>query len=68
MPEILECSIVTGQAADYLIKAILPDMTYYEEFLLGRLTRIDGVSGVHSSFVLREVIKTAALPVEYVPD
>ena len=68
MPEILECSIVTGQAADYLIKAILPDMTYYEEFLLGRLTRIDGVSGVHSSFVLRQVIKKSELPIEDIPD
>ena len=55
-PEVVECSIVTGQAADYLLKAVLPDMTFYEEFLLGRLTRIEGVTGVHSSFVLRKVI------------
>jgi len=39
--EVIECSIVTGQAADYLLKAVLPDMTYYEEFLLGRLTGIE---------------------------
>jgi Lrp/AsnC family leucine-responsive transcriptional regulator len=65
-PEVVECSIVTGQAADYLLKAVLPDMTYYEEFLLGRLTRIDGVTGVHSSFVLRKVINKTALPLEHV--
>ena len=63
LPEIIECSIVTGQSADYLIKAVLPDMTYYEEFLLGRLTRIEGVTGVHSSFVLRQVIKKNKLPI-----
>jgi Lrp/AsnC family leucine-responsive transcriptional regulator len=63
LPEIIECSIVTGQSADYLIKAVLPDMTYYEEFLLGRLTRIEGVTGVHSSFVLRQVIKKNELPI-----
>ena len=63
LPEIIECSIVTGQSADYLIKAVLPDMTYYEEFLLGRLTRIEGVTGVHSSFVLRQVIKKNPLPI-----
>jgi Lrp/AsnC family transcriptional regulator, leucine-responsive regulatory protein len=63
LPEIIECSIVTGQSADYLIKAVLPDMTYYEEFLLGRLTQIDGVTGVHSSFVLRQVIKKNELPI-----
>jgi Lrp/AsnC family leucine-responsive transcriptional regulator len=62
--EVVECSIVTGQAADYLLKAVLPDMTYYEEFLLGRLTRIEGVTGVHSSFVLRKVIARTELPLE----
>ncbi len=65
-PEVIECSIVTGQTADYLLKAVLPDMTYYEEFLLGRLTRIEGVSGVHSSFVLRKVIATTELPLEHI--
>lgn len=65
-PEVVECSIVTGQAADYLLRAVLPDMTYYEEFLLGRLTRIDGVTGVHSSFVLRKVISKTALPLDHI--
>jgi Lrp/AsnC family leucine-responsive transcriptional regulator len=63
-PEVIECSIVTGQAADYLLKAVLPDMTYYEEFLLGRLTRIAGVTGVHSSFILRKVIDRTELPLD----
>jgi Lrp/AsnC family leucine-responsive transcriptional regulator len=65
-PEVIECSIVTGQAADFLLKAVLPDMTYYEEFLLGRLTRIDGVTGVHSSFVLRRIIAKTELPLEHI--
>ena len=64
-PEVIECSIITGQAADYLLKAVLPDMTYYEEFLLGRLTRIEGVVGVHSSFLLRKAISTTALPLDH---
>tara|TARA_B100000767_G_scaffold274412_1_gene307317 strand:- start:1139 stop:1618 length:480 start_codon:yes stop_codon:yes gene_type:complete len=64
-PEIIECSIVTGQSADYLLKAMLPDMARYEEFLLGRLTKIDGVTGVHSSFVLRKVINRANLPLNH---
>jgi len=65
-PEVIECSIVTGQAADYLLKAVLPDMTFYEEFLLGRLTRIEGVTGVHSSFVLRKVIARTELPLDHI--
>ena len=65
-PEVVECSIVTGQTADYLLRAVLPDMTYYEEFLLGRLTRIEGVTGVHSSFVLRKIIAKTELPLDHI--
>lgn len=61
-PEVIECSVVTGQSADYLIKAVVPDMQFYEQFLLGRLTRIPGVAGVHSSFQLRQVILRTELP------
>ncbi len=63
MPEVLECSLVTGQAADFLLKVIVRDMQHYEKFLLGQLTKLKGVSGVHSSFVLRRVTSTTELPV-----
>jgi len=62
-PEVLECCVVTGQSADYLVKAVVTDMQHYEKFLLGRLTRIPGVSGVHSSFELRKVVARTALPI-----
>ncbi|RKZ90490.1 MAG: Lrp/AsnC family transcriptional regulator, partial [Gammaproteobacteria bacterium] len=39
-----------------------PDMEYYQDFLLGRLTRIEGVTGVQSSFIMRKVIDKTALP------
>ena len=65
-PEIIECSIVTGQSADYLLKAVLPDMARYEDFLLGRLTKIDGVTGVHSSFILRKVLDRSNLPLNLI--
>jgi len=64
--EVMECSVVTGQSADYLLKAVLPDMEYYEKFLLGKLTRIPGVTGVHSSFELRRVVHRTALPLEHI--
>jgi Lrp/AsnC family leucine-responsive transcriptional regulator len=64
-PEVLECYLITGQAADYLLKVIVPDMDHYQEFLLGKLTRIDGVSGVQSSFVLRKAIDTTVLPLHH---
>ncbi|MCP3906559.1 MAG: Lrp/AsnC family transcriptional regulator [Oceanicoccus sp.] len=62
--EVLECSIVTGQAADFLLKVVVKDMRHYEQFLLGRLTNLEGVTGVHSSFVLRKVLDKTELPLE----
>lgn len=64
MPEIIECSIVTGQTADFLLKVVVKDMQHYEKFLLGNLTRLSGVTGVHSSFVLRNLVKKTELPLE----
>ena len=64
--EIIECQLVTGQTYDFLLKAVIPDMKYYEELLLGRLTRIKGVTGVHSSFVLREIVSKTELPLNYI--
>lgn len=62
-PEVLECLLITGQSADYQIKVVVADMEEFQTFLLNKLTQIEGVSGVHSSFVLRNVINKFALPV-----
>lgn len=64
-PEVLECYLITGQDADYQLKAVVPDMEAYHQFLLNKITRIEGVIGVHSSFVLRKAIDTTALPLTY---
>lgn len=64
LPEVMECMIVTGQAADFLLKVVVRDMEHYESFLLGQLTKLEGVTGVHSSFVLREVMKKTELPLD----
>ena len=64
MPEVIECSIVTGQTADFLLKVVVRDMQHYEKFLLGNLTRLTGVTGVHTSFVLRDLVRKTALPLE----
>ncbi|MGJ8680863.1 Lrp/AsnC family transcriptional regulator [Paraglaciecola sp.] len=61
--EVLECHLVTGQSADYLLKVIVKDMEDFQQFLLQKLTPIEGVSGVHSSFVLKSPINTTALPI-----
>ena len=67
-PEVQECYLITGQEADYQLKITVPGMDAYQDFLLNKITRIDGVIGVHSSFVLRKPIDTTALPLTYVQD
>lgn len=64
-PEVRSCNLVTGQSADYLLEVVVEDMDKYQEFLLGRLTRIAGVTGVHSSFLLRRIINRTALPLDH---
>ena len=61
-PEILECLLITGQDADYQLKVVVRDMDAYQDLLLNRITRIPGVTGVHSSFVLRRVVDKTVLP------
>ncbi len=64
IPEVLECLLITGQDADYQVKVAVKDMDSYQDLLLNRITRIKGVTGVHSSFVLRKVVDKTELPLE----
>jgi Lrp/AsnC family leucine-responsive transcriptional regulator len=65
-PEVLECYLITGHDADYQLKVAVPDMDRYHDFLLGKITRISGVTGVKSSFIMRKIVDTTALPLKYV--
>lgn len=64
LPEVLECLLVTGHDADYQLKVVVQDMEAYQALLLNKITRIEGVTGVHSSFVLRRVVDRTELPVD----
>lgn len=63
IPEVLECLLIAGQDADYQLKVIVKDMDAYQELLLNKVTRITGVTGVRSSFVLRKVLDKTALTI-----
>lgn len=67
LDEVQECYLITGQEADYMLKVVIPDMDHYHDFLLNKITRIAGVSGVHSSFVLRRVVDRTRIPLTYLP-
>ena len=62
IPEVMECLLITGQTADYQLKVVVADMDAFQVLLLDKITRIEGVTGVHSSFVLRRVVDKTALP------
>jgi Lrp/AsnC family leucine-responsive transcriptional regulator len=64
LPEVLECHLITGQQADYLLKVIVKDMDAYQHFLLNKLTTIEGITGVHSSFVLKSPVQDNHLPLD----
>jgi Lrp/AsnC family transcriptional regulator, leucine-responsive regulatory protein len=65
LSEVIQCYLITGQSADYLLKVIVPDLKAYHSFLLEKLTGINGVATVHSSFILRSICDTTALPLNY---
>ena len=65
LDNVQECLLVTGQSADYQLKVIVQDMDAFQLLLLNKITRIEGVSGVHSSFVLRRVVDRTSIPVNH---
>jgi len=64
-PQVVECALVTGMDADYQLKVIVPDMEHYQKWLLGTVTRMEGVSIVRSSFVLDQIIASTEMPLEH---
>jgi len=65
-PEVLQCYLIAGQSADYMLRVVVPSLNEYQTFLLNKLTQINGVNSVHSSFVVRNIIEKTALPLKYI--
>ena len=59
MPEVVDCWLMTGNS-DYLLRVVTRDIEEFEKFLLGDLTRIDGVATIESSILLRRVKSSSA--------
>ena len=62
-PEVLECYLMTGPR-DYLLRIVVADLSAYERFLKQKLTRLNGVGSIESSFALEQVKYTNVLPLE----
>lgn len=61
-PEVMECYLMTGQF-DYLLRVVCADLGAYEAFIREKLTRVDGVSSIESSFALGQVKYSRVLPI-----
>ena len=61
-PEVLECYLMTGPR-DYLLRIVTSDLAAYERFLKEKLTRLDGIASIESSFALEQVKYTNVLPI-----
>lgn len=53
-PEVVDCWLMTGDR-DYLLRIATTGLKEFEEFLVGRLTRVPGVASIQSSIPLRRV-------------
>jgi len=62
VPDVLECHLMAG-TADYLLKVMAEDTEDFARIHRQYLTRLPGVAQMHSSFALRTVFKTTAMPV-----
>lgn len=60
-PEVMECYLMTGDA-DYQLRVLVESLNAFEDFLRQRLTKIQGVAQVTTSFALRPVVYRTALP------
>jgi Lrp/AsnC family leucine-responsive transcriptional regulator len=61
-PEVVDCYLMTGQY-DYLMRVAVADLASYELFLKTKLTRLEGVASIETSFALGQVKRAEVLPV-----
>lgn len=54
-PEIRDCYLMAG-AADYIVRAVAADIAAYEVIHKDVLSRLPGVSRIHSSLAIRNVL------------
>lgn len=61
VPAVLECHLMAGKA-DYILKVVAEDTEDFARIHRQYLTRLPGVAQMQSSFALKTVFKTTALP------
>jgi Lrp/AsnC family leucine-responsive transcriptional regulator len=62
IPNVLECHLMAG-TADYILKVVAENTDDFARIHRQYLSRLPGVAQMQSSFALRTVFKTTALPI-----
>ena len=62
IPNVLECHLMAG-TADYILKVVAENTEDFARIHRQHLSRLPGVAQMQSSFALRTVFKTTAIPV-----
>ena len=61
LPQVMECYLMSGDA-DYLLRVVVPDVEALGRLIIDQITRIPGVASIRSSFALKQVLYSTALP------
>lgn len=65
LPEIIECYILLG-STDTILKIVVKDIKYYEQFFYKKLSQLPGVREINSSVVMTQLKYTSPLPIDRV--
>ena len=60
-PEVVECAALSGEM-DYLLRVLVRDMAHYSRFIMDVLLKHPAVQDCKTSFVLKQLKGTTALP------
>lgn len=63
LPQVLACHNLSGRY-DYQLEMVAPDLEAFSEDLRSRIRSLPGVREISTSFSLKEVKRTVALPVQ----
>lgn len=61
LPEVLECYHIAGEN-DFILKVIVDDIKTYEKFLLEKLTAIENIGKIKTSFVMSTIKYQTKIP------
>jgi Lrp/AsnC family leucine-responsive transcriptional regulator len=64
IPAVVGVWVISG-TADFLVEAVVPDLTAYEQLLLHDILTIPSVVDARSNFVIRTVLSRGPLPLDH---